>query len=223
MPSTSIYYVYIYVDPTDGQPFYVGKGKGNRYKQHLRLRSYDKNELKKNKIKKILDSGKEPIIQFYAKDLLDEESIIIERQLISKYGRRNNNTGILTNMTDGGEGTSGNVSYLRTDDHKQNLSNSRKESKWYYHPEKEIEITLKHDDIIPPGYIKGRITVTVAGENNPWYGKNRSGNLNPMFGVSHTEESRKKISEAAIRIVECPNCNKEMGAKKLSYHIKKCL
>jgi hypothetical protein len=30
------FYVYIYLNPLDNnQPFYVGKGKGNRYKTHL--------------------------------------------------------------------------------------------------------------------------------------------------------------------------------------------
>ena len=28
------YYVYIFTDPRTSEPFYVGKGKGNRYKNH---------------------------------------------------------------------------------------------------------------------------------------------------------------------------------------------
>lgn len=31
------YYVYLYIDPRDGQPFYVGKGQGERALSHLSM------------------------------------------------------------------------------------------------------------------------------------------------------------------------------------------
>lgn len=40
-------YVYVYVDPRDGKPFYIGRGRGDRVFMHL----YDLSE--SDKVKKI--------------------------------------------------------------------------------------------------------------------------------------------------------------------------
>jgi len=62
------FYVYVYLDPRkpgkykygeyefDYEPFYVGKGKGFRFKRHLTEYQliHDKNNLKVNKIRKII-------------------------------------------------------------------------------------------------------------------------------------------------------------------------
>ena len=61
----NIYYVYAYLDPRKGgkfkyediefdyEPFYIGKGKNSRMIRHLNLNN-EHNQLKKNKIKKIV-------------------------------------------------------------------------------------------------------------------------------------------------------------------------
>ena len=43
-----------------------------------------------------------------------------------------------------------------------------------------------------------------TGENNPWYGKSRSGPLNPMYGKKrqHTEETKRKIGQTIKRLWE---------------------
>ena len=102
---SNIYYVYLFKDET-GLPFYVGKGKGSRYKDHFKKSELEKSNHKNHKIKKMIREGCEIDIEFI-KNLTEEESFSIERELIKKYGRRNNKTGILTNLTDGGEGVSG--------------------------------------------------------------------------------------------------------------------
>jgi hypothetical protein len=46
----------------------------------------------------------EPIIEFYVLDVSKDTAKGVECALISKYGRRDNHTGILTNRTNGGDG-----------------------------------------------------------------------------------------------------------------------
>lgn len=87
--TNSVYYVYHYLRE-DGSPYYVGKGKDQRvFKPHnVPVPPADR-------------------IRFVAVDLTEELAHCIEKEHIALLGRKNNGTGILRNLTDGGEGTSG--------------------------------------------------------------------------------------------------------------------
>ena len=104
------YYVYIYKNPLkNNQPFYIGKGKKSRYLQHCnQTKDNCTNFHKFNTIKQIQEkTGKNPPIEFYAEHLTHEEACFLETELIAFYGRSDINKGILTNLTDGGEGSFG--------------------------------------------------------------------------------------------------------------------
>ncbi|MCK9369704.1 hypothetical protein M0R04_07330 [Candidatus Dojkabacteria bacterium] len=117
------FYAYKLIDSLTGLPFYIGKGTGDRMYNHEQYHTKvyktatHNNTLLKNKIKKLLrNSGTVRYQKFNCKS--EEQAFLIEKALIHKYGRRNIKTGILCNMTDGGEGVSGHV---RTEQHKDLL------------------------------------------------------------------------------------------------------
>jgi hypothetical protein len=95
------YYTYIYYDPTDFTPIYVGKGKGLRCYDHL---GNTQNRPLPNKIRKLRKAGLEPIIEFIVKDVDEQYALCCERFWIKVIGRRDLKTGTLLNLTDGGDG-----------------------------------------------------------------------------------------------------------------------
>ncbi len=114
-------YVYTYLDPRkpgrweysyEGQikifeyrPFYVGRGINNRIKVHLQIQSRAEFNIKNNILDKIYKQSLEPISFKIFDDLSFDESEIIEVDVIRKFGRIDLKTGILSNLTDGGEGS----------------------------------------------------------------------------------------------------------------------
>jgi hypothetical protein len=133
-----MYYVYLYLNPLKDynlklnnleikkEPFYVGKGQGDRYLHHLnkvRNNCKYKDSNKFQTIKYILESNQVPIIEkiICSSEL---ESLNLEKKLIKMIGRLDIKTGPLTNKNDGGIKPQDN--YRHTDETKRKITESLK-------------------------------------------------------------------------------------------------
>lgn len=94
------YYVYIYFDPRNNQPFYVGKGKDYRYLKHLKETKENTENYKKwSYIQGLRNKGLEPLIKKIQENISELNAYDIETNLIKKYGRKDiDKNGILTNI-----------------------------------------------------------------------------------------------------------------------------
>lgn len=101
------FYVYQLRLATSELPFYIGKGKGNRSSHHFYPSNLARNSLKSNTIKKATREGVEVLVETLHRTPDEAAAFKLEAELIAQYGRKDNSTGILANLTDGGEGASG--------------------------------------------------------------------------------------------------------------------
>lgn len=104
------FYTYAYLRE-DRTPYYIGKGCGYRITHPRR------------NIKKPLSKNR---IIFLKRNLTENEAFEHEIYMIAIFGRKNNETGILRNLTDGGEGNSG---YIPSEETRKKLSGANKGKK----------------------------------------------------------------------------------------------
>ena len=179
------YFVYALIDPRNNLPFYIGKGqiKDTCGRYYRRIIEHQKNldqsnPLKRSVASKVLKKFKKIPYKIIKDKITEKEAFNLEIFLIKKYGRRDNRTGILTNLTDGGEGCSG---YKATPEQKNKISIRLKE--YYKHNENPFS-DKQHT----------KESRKKMSESQKKYLENNS----PKFlGKKHTEESRKKMSDTA--------------------------
>lgn len=140
--------VYRHIRLDKNEPFYIGIG-------NEKSRAYDKRG-RTNWWKNIAKKGYEVEILF--EDIDFEEAIKKEIEFIALYGRKNNSTGTLVNLTDGGQGT---IGYRHT---RESIEKCRFAAK------NQIQ-TLES---------KRKKSLASKGENNGCYG--RLAEKHPMFG-----------------------------------------
>lgn len=161
MTENNIFYVYVYMDPTkpgnfiyddlklNYEPFYVGKGRGNRYKMHIIDAKWRQKTKKRklshmhNKILKIQN----PIILKIKENLLEKDAFEIEKKYILLIGRYDIGNGPLCNMSNGGDGQSGRIPWNK------NKTGSLTKNK---NSEKEIDLRIDKYILKNRGIKRGR-------------------------------------------------------------------
>jgi hypothetical protein len=93
----NIYYTYVYFDPRTNEPFYVGKGKGDRG-----WRFKGKSKQVNGRIRKLHQLNLEPVIRARTEQT-EHHALLMEELLIRVFGRKDTGNGPLFNHTFGGE------------------------------------------------------------------------------------------------------------------------
>jgi hypothetical protein len=195
-----IYYVYAYLR-SDGTPYYIGKGKEARAfaKSTNHYPPEDKSRI------------------VFIKENLDEyEALDLEKRMIRWYGRKDLGTGILRNLTDGGEGSSGSV---RSEETKRKISEVRKNRKSSEETKRKIseankgnknrsghkhseetrrkisEATKKQSEDTRRKRSEAQKGRKLSEESRRKISESLKGNKNSS-GYKHSEETRRKMSEA---------------------------
>lgn len=161
-----MYYTYAYLR-VNRTPYYIGKGKikNNRY---YRVTSHHSNTTVPP-IERIL------ILKEFESEF---DAYKHEIYMIKVYGRKDKGTGILHNLTDGGEGASNPSDYSRkrtSETHKGKILSEEVKNK--------ISLTRKKRGYVCSEQLKQKYSKIYAGEGNPNYGK------------KHSKETLAKISE----------------------------
>jgi hypothetical protein len=180
MVNPNRFYTYAYLRE-DRTPYYIGKGKRNRaYNKHQKGISVPKDKSR---------------IIFLKQNLTEAEAFRHEIYMIAVFGRKDLGTGILRNMTNGGEGPSGMVHSEETKDKIRQRAMGRKASQKTKQKLSKIHKGRKHTEEwkkIQSERMKGN-TYGLGRKHSPDSLKKMS---ESQKGKKVSEEAKRKMSES---------------------------
>ena len=143
-------YLYRHIRLDKNEPFYIGIGSDLHYKRAYQTKS-------RNKHWHNIVSKTEYDIEILIDNITWEEACKKEVEFIKLYGRKDLNSGILTNLTDGGEGTINVIvnestrnligiksrNLIRTENHCNNISKAKKGKQFSEDHKKKLSMARK--------------------------------------------------------------------------------
>ena len=195
MVNLNRFYTYAYLRK-DRTPYYVGKGQEKRLYRKCKGEVYPPKDKSR--------------IIFLKQNLTEEEAFKHEIYMIAILGRKDLGTGILRNLTDGGDGSSG---VVRSEETRRKMSTAKKGKT---HSE-ESKIKMSEAQ-------KGNtnwLGKTHSEESKIKMSEARKGKTN-WLGKTHSEETKRKLKDKKWWndgcgnrkfVVECPGDGWKLGMK----------
>jgi hypothetical protein len=180
-------YLYRHIRLDKNEPFYIGIGSDSNL-----YRAYVKNG--RNKIWSDIYNNTDVEIEILLNDLSWEQAKEKEKEFISLYGRIDNNTGTLANLTNGGAGMLG---FRFSENARKNMSIAQKNK--------------------PTVTEETRNKLSIAGKNRigPWKGK--------KFTTEHSLKIKIGTTGVKKKTIECPHCGLVGGAPQMhQWHFNNC-
>jgi hypothetical protein len=217
IPVVAFYVYALYRDIAMTMPFYIGKGHGDRFKEHERLKergrrvNHHKNSVIRACIREFGFVPKSILLE----NLTEDQAFSTERDMIAWWGRRDKGTGCLTNMTDGGEGSAGCVYTVEQNKRNSERLRGRKGSRRPAETRAKIAAAL----IGRAKTEAHKVALRLANLGKTQSGIARAKNSASNKGHPVTSETREKISMSLVgRVRSLEHCANISNAKRGRAH-----